>query len=65
MTKYHLAIEITYTLEGEVLEEYLDQLQGNEDTESQRKEFLIDRFASPWWKEQIDEDAELVYRKLD
>ncbi len=62
--RYQVAIEITYTLEGELLGEYLDQLQGNEDTEEARKEFLIDRFVSPWWKEQVDPKAELVFRKL-
>ena len=63
--RYHLAIEITYTLSGDLLEEYLEQLHGNEDTEEARKEFLIDRFVAPYWKgEVVDEDAELVIRKL-
>lgn len=62
--RYQVAIEITYTLEGKLLEEYLEQLGDYEDTEEQRKEFLIDRFVSPWWKEQVDPKAELVFRKL-
>jgi hypothetical protein len=64
-TRYLAAIEITYDLDGEVLEEYLEQLHGNEDTFEARREFLLDRFVPPNWKELLDPSASLVFRELD
>lgn len=42
--KITVSFTVNYKFKGDLLEEYLDQLQGNKDTKSQRKEFAIDRF---------------------
>jgi hypothetical protein len=40
-----VTFKAVYKLEGALLEEYLEQLHGHEDTLSQRQWFVIDRFV--------------------
>lgn len=64
--KVTVSVLVTYDFAGELFEEYLEQLHGNEDTASQREWFAIDRFIGHHNLYLLDKKAEFqVIEKED
>lgn len=63
--KVTLTYKVTYDLtQPELLEEYLEQLHGHDDTEGQRTWFAIDRFIGHDNLRLFDKTAELFVSEV-
>lgn len=63
--KVTVTYSVTYTLRGQVLAEYLDSLEGNNDTARARRWFAIDRFIGHDNLELFDKKAKLTVTEED
>ena len=69
MSKYTIALTVTYDFKGKLLKEYLEFLDGYRDTKKMRKYFVIDRFIGhdnyAYYMESniIDNKAKLIVKE--